>query len=65
MSAAAALASADGVAIMVNNHGPRHATDAVMRTLTRGETVPPRRYHLRTECIASSRAADQHRISHP
>jgi hypothetical protein len=42
------LESADGVAIMVNNHGLRHASDAVMRRLTRGETVPPRRYYFRT-----------------
>jgi len=42
------LESADGVAIMVTNRGLRHASDAVMRRLTRGEAVSPRHYYFRT-----------------
>jgi Protein of unknown function (DUF3237) len=42
------LQTRDGVAIMVTNRGLRHASDAVMRKLARGEPVAPHRYYFRT-----------------
>jgi Protein of unknown function (DUF3237) len=42
------LETRDGVAIMVSNRGLRHASDAIMRKLARGEPVSPARYYFRT-----------------
>jgi hypothetical protein len=42
------LETRDSVAIMVTNRGLRHASDAVMRKLARGEPVSARRYYFRT-----------------
>lgn len=55
------LETRDGVLIMVTNRGLRHASDAVMRKLARGEPVSARRYYFRSsadfEAPANSRYA--------
>jgi hypothetical protein len=42
------LATEDGVLIMVDNRGMRHASAAVMERLTKGEIVPGSEYYFRT-----------------
>jgi hypothetical protein len=42
------LETDDGVLIMVDNRGIRHASPAVMERLTKGENVPGSEYYFRT-----------------
>jgi hypothetical protein len=42
------LETSDGVLIMVENRGVRHASPAVMERLTKGENVPGSEYYFRT-----------------
>jgi hypothetical protein len=42
------LETDDGVLIMVDNRGIRHASPAVMERLTKGEMVPGTEYYFRT-----------------
>lgn len=42
------LETDDGVLIMVENRGMRHASPAVMERITKGELVPPSEYYFRT-----------------
>jgi hypothetical protein len=42
------LQTDDGVLILVDNRGIRHASPAVMERLTKGETVPANEYYFRT-----------------
>jgi Protein of unknown function (DUF3237) len=42
------LETDDGVLIMVDNRGMRHASPAVMERITKGELVPPSEYYFRT-----------------
>jgi hypothetical protein len=42
------LQTEDGILILVDNRGIRHATPAVMERLTNGENVPASEYYFRT-----------------
>jgi Protein of unknown function (DUF3237) len=42
------LETSDGVLIMVENRGVRHASPAVMERITKGEMVPGSEYYFRT-----------------
>ncbi|HTE40117.1 MAG TPA: DUF3237 domain-containing protein [Steroidobacteraceae bacterium] len=45
------LQTDDGVLILVDNRGIRHASPAVMERLTKGENVPASEYYFRTSAI--------------
>jgi hypothetical protein len=42
------LETADGALIYVRNRGYRHAPDAIIKSLSRGENVDPSLYYMRT-----------------